>query len=105
MAPIKSVGIIGAGVSGVAAAVHLKLAGLDVTVFERASTSGGIWYVSKAAEINSQLIKFHRVFDERKPPEPPYPSVNASLADFTAVDQTLQIKIRDEEDVLHAPPG
>lgn len=43
MAPIKTVGIIGAGVSGVAAAVHLKAAGLQVTVLERAAFPGGIW--------------------------------------------------------------
>ena len=44
MAPtIKRVGIVGAGVSGVATAAHLKAAGLEVTVFERSSVSGGVW--------------------------------------------------------------
>lgn len=43
MAPIKTVGIIGAGVSGVVAAAHLKAAGLKITVFERAAVSGGVW--------------------------------------------------------------
>jgi cation diffusion facilitator CzcD-associated flavoprotein CzcO len=43
MAPIKTVGVIGAGVSGVAAAAHLKSAGLKVTVFERSSVAGGVW--------------------------------------------------------------
>ena len=42
---IKTVGIIGAGVSGVATAIHLKKAGLDVKVFERNAHIGGIWYV------------------------------------------------------------
>ena len=42
-APIKSVAVIGAGVSGVAAAIHLKSRGLHVTVFERSAKAGGIW--------------------------------------------------------------
>jgi cation diffusion facilitator CzcD-associated flavoprotein CzcO len=44
-AKVKRVGVIGAGVSGVAAAAYLKRAGLDVIVFERSSISGGVWYV------------------------------------------------------------
>lgn len=40
---IKTVAVIGAGVSGVAVAVHLKAAGLDVTVFERTNRAGGVW--------------------------------------------------------------
>jgi ACS family pantothenate transporter-like MFS transporter len=39
----KKVAIIGAGISGVVAAAHLKSEGLDVTVFERSSAAGGIW--------------------------------------------------------------
>lgn len=41
---IRKVGVIGAGVSGVSAAVHLHAAGLDVTVFERSAVAGGVWY-------------------------------------------------------------
>lgn len=41
---VRSVAVIGAGVSGVAAGVHLKRAGLDVTIYERSSRAGGIWY-------------------------------------------------------------
>lgn len=40
---IRSVAVIGAGVSGIAAAVHLKRSGLDVTVYERNRHVGGIW--------------------------------------------------------------
>jgi len=39
----QSVGIIGAGVSGVATAAHLRAAGINVVVFERASVAGGVW--------------------------------------------------------------
>lgn len=44
---VKTVGIIGAGVSGVASAIHLRKAGLQVTVFERNSHVGGVWYVAR----------------------------------------------------------
>jgi cation diffusion facilitator CzcD-associated flavoprotein CzcO len=40
---VEKVAVIGAGVSGVAAAIHLKRAGLDVTVYERNARAGGIW--------------------------------------------------------------
>ncbi len=43
---IRRVAVIGAGASGVATAAHLIYEGLDVTVFERAPTSGGVWSVS-----------------------------------------------------------
>lgn len=52
--PIKSVAVIGAGVSGVSAAAHLKAAGLEVTVFERTKTSGGVWYVLYIILLESQ---------------------------------------------------
>jgi ACS family pantothenate transporter-like MFS transporter len=41
--PTKRVAVIGAGISGVAAAAHMKKEGLEVTVFERSSAAGGIW--------------------------------------------------------------
>lgn len=41
--PIRTVAVIGAGVSGVPATRHLREAGLEVTVFERQSKAGGIW--------------------------------------------------------------
>lgn len=41
---LRRVAVIGAGVSGVAAAIHLKREGLEVTVYERNARAGGIWY-------------------------------------------------------------
>ena len=41
--PSKRVAVIGAGISGVVAAAHLKKEDIDVTVFERSSAAGGIW--------------------------------------------------------------
>jgi cation diffusion facilitator CzcD-associated flavoprotein CzcO len=43
--PAKRVAVVGAGVSGVATAAHLRAAGVDVTVFERSPVAGGVWYV------------------------------------------------------------
>lgn len=45
---IQNVAVIGAGVSGVVSALHLEATGLKVTVYERSSTSGGIWCVAVA---------------------------------------------------------
>jgi cation diffusion facilitator CzcD-associated flavoprotein CzcO len=39
----KRVAVVGAGISGVVAAAHMKREGLKVTVFERSSAAGGIW--------------------------------------------------------------
>jgi NADPH-dependent glutamate synthase beta subunit-like oxidoreductase len=41
----QRVAVIGAGISGVATAAHLKKEGIEVTVFERSSAAGGVWYV------------------------------------------------------------
>lgn len=43
MSEIKHVAVIGAGISGVAAAAHLKKEGIEVTVFERSRAAGGVW--------------------------------------------------------------
>lgn len=43
MHDIKKVAVIGAGVSGVCTATHLKEAGIEVTVFERSAKAGGVW--------------------------------------------------------------
>lgn len=40
---VEKVAVIGAGVSGVAAGIHLKRTGLDVTIYERNARAGGIW--------------------------------------------------------------
>jgi cation diffusion facilitator CzcD-associated flavoprotein CzcO len=52
--PKKHVAIIGAGISGVAAAAHMKKEGLEVTVFERASAAGGIWYFHGLSQMNTR---------------------------------------------------
>lgn len=41
----KSVAVIGAGISGLMSARYLHLTGLNVTVFERSGSLGGVWSV------------------------------------------------------------
>ena len=40
----RKVAIIGAGISGVASAAHLLKRNVDVTIYERNSVAGGVWY-------------------------------------------------------------
>jgi cation diffusion facilitator CzcD-associated flavoprotein CzcO len=51
--PCKHVAVIGAGISGVVAAAHLRKEGVEVTVFERSSAAGGIWYFTSHAYMSS----------------------------------------------------
>lgn len=44
-----------------------------------------------------------RLYDERLPPEPEYPSIEPSEADFSESD--LRLQHTDGEDIKHAPPG
>lgn len=43
--PARRVAVIGAGISGIVTAAHLRNEGIDVTVYERSSAAGGVWYV------------------------------------------------------------
>ncbi|KAJ9652079.1 hypothetical protein H2198_008665 [Neophaeococcomyces mojaviensis] len=78
--PIRTVAVIGAGISGVCSAAHLLKQGLSVTVFERSSTSGGVWH-----------------FDPRSAREPAYPNEVASLGDYDRI-------LFNDEDSYSTPP-
>ena len=54
----QSIAVIGAGVSGIAAAVHLKREGLNVTVFERSPKAGGICESMRHHGIDVEPHKF-----------------------------------------------
>lgn len=79
-------------------------------------------------ESKDVLFKPHfRVYDSRRPPEPDYPSVHPSVADFIAEEETEKNEVEDsdsdltsrdvlmelegdqdrlaEVELLHAPPG
>ncbi|KAI0458376.1 hypothetical protein F5B21DRAFT_24750 [Xylaria acuta] len=84
--PIKSVAVIGAGISGVVSAAHLINEGFEVAVFERTGTIGGVW-----------------CYDERVDFDPPFPNVVPPAQDWTDVEaEGLQPA---EALILHGPPG
>ncbi|KAI4763755.1 dimethylaniline monooxygenase [Aureobasidium sp. EXF-3400] len=106
---VKTVAVIGAGVSGVSSAIHLRNAGLEVTVFERGDVAGGVW-----------------VYNSRTAVEPAYPATLPSTGDSPAFDSLLKTtdrhtrrdspvdqELRDSKSdvdssdlaILHAPPG
>lgn len=68
---VKTVGIIGAGVAGLAAAKTLIAEGFDCTVYERAPKLGGVWadgYVNFGVQVQKELYEFP---DFPLPPEAP----------------------------------
>lgn len=108
---IKSVAVIGAGISGVCSAAHLLKQGLEVVLFERSSIAGGVWH-----------------FDERAAPDPQYPNEKPSAGDYkrhvptahgyltpprtpsteSLVQKGKSISLpldRNALEVAHAPPG
>lgn len=89
--PSKRIAVIGAGISGVTTAAHLKSEGLNVIVFERSSVAGGVW-----------------VYDERKPIEPKYPSILASQADDLYINtqkNSAEVEPSEIMRLQHSPPG
>ncbi|KUJ17156.1 FAD/NAD(P)-binding domain-containing protein [Mollisia scopiformis] len=85
--PPKRVAVIGAGISGITAAKHLKHVGINAVVFERSSRIGGNW-----------------LYDARRPVEPTYPSLKASIAD-PWIAKTGDEECTSEDDLKFAPPG
>ena len=56
------VAIIGAGASGLCAAVKLKLAGIDFVVLERTKSVGGVWSVNKYPEAGCDVPSMYYSF-------------------------------------------
>lgn len=84
--PIRSVAVIGSGFSGVSAAAHLLLAGIDVTVFERSGVVGGVWH-----------------YDSRLPLTPPFPNLTPPAAD-SRYNSPPEGLTADEASIYHASP-
>ncbi|TRX87738.1 hypothetical protein FHL15_011368 [Xylaria flabelliformis] len=84
--PIKSVAVIGAGISGVVSAAHLIKEGFEVAVFERTGTVGGVW-----------------CYDERVDRDPPFPNTVPPVQDWTDVE--TEGLTAAEALILHGPPG
>lgn len=58
---VRKVGIIGAGVAGLAAAKTLIAEGLECTIFDRAGRVGGVWadgYVNFGVQVQKELYEF-----------------------------------------------
>ena len=58
---VKRVGIIGAGVAGLATAKTLQAEGLDCTILERAERIGGVWaigYSNFGVQVQKELYQF-----------------------------------------------
>lgn len=51
----QKVAVIGAGVSGLTAAKHLRGFDLEVTVLERSSHVGGVWYGSRLHDMRDPV--------------------------------------------------
>lgn len=86
---IRTVGVIGAGLSGIVATAHLLRAGIDVTVFERSDSPGGTW------KFSPEVV-----------PDPPFPSVRPPAADWDEVERLLANKPGVEDAVkIFDPPG
>ncbi|KAI1304325.1 hypothetical protein F5Y03DRAFT_358034 [Xylaria venustula] len=84
--PIKNVAVIGAGISGVTSAAHLIKEGIEVAVFERTGTIGGVWY-----------------YDERVDRDPPFPNLIPPAQDWN--DLEAEGLSPAEALLLHGPPG
>ena len=60
-APVRTVGIIGAGVSGLATAKALTQQGMDCTVYDRQPALGGVWadgYAGFGVQVQKDLYQF-----------------------------------------------
>lgn len=97
MAPIKSVAVVGAGISGVSTAAHLLGHNFEVVVFERSGAAGGVW-----------------VFDPRRDKESDYPISENTTPEYSPPPTTNGTNRKTNgthkesiEDALlaHAPPG
>ena len=58
---VQHVGIIGAGVAGLATAKTLQAEGLECTIFERAERLGGVWadgYSNFGVQVQKELYQF-----------------------------------------------
>jgi NADPH-dependent 2,4-dienoyl-CoA reductase/sulfur reductase-like enzyme len=53
--PETTVGVVGAGVSGMAMGLALQAAGVPFTIFEKASEVGGTWRENRYPGLSGQL--------------------------------------------------
>jgi phytoene desaturase len=94
---VKSAGIIGAGFGGLSAAIHLRLKGFDVDVFEANATVGGRANVIAGDgftfDTGPSLVNYPWVFEEL------FAAAGRKLSDYVTllpVDPTVQFRWRDQ---------
>lgn len=86
---IRTVGVIGAGLSGIVTAAHLLRTGIHVTVFERSNSPGGAW-------------KFSPETDR----DPPFPNVRPPAADWNELKESRASGLSPEGAVkIFDPPS
>ena len=110
MSNIKSVAVIGAGISGVCSAAHLLKASLDVVLFERTSVAGGVWHFDSNSAHEAQYpneipswgdYQRDKFDDENAYQTPPHtPERDRSPSIGTTTEEALQ-----SEYIAFAPPG
>lgn len=93
----KSVCVIGAGFGGLSAAIHLRLKGFDVTIFEANSTVGGRANVISrdgfTFDTGPSLVNYPWVFEDL------FAAAGKKLCDYVTllpVDPTVQFRWRDQ---------
>ncbi|KAH6645436.1 FAD dependent oxidoreductase [Truncatella angustata] len=83
---IRTVAVVGAGLSGIVSAAHLLRTGISVTVFERANIAGGVWEFSPQTGRDS-----------------PFPSTRPPVPDW---DEPIAEGLSPEKaPLIFAPPG
>lgn len=112
----QRIAVVGAGISGVVTAAHLLKHGLQVTVFERSSGPGGVWYecdIWPPHQGERECLMLRRRYDSRSSREPQYPSERPSSGDYESFSNLKEEDSRGAEDegyssdieIAHAPPG
>ena len=83
---VKTVGIVGAGVAGLATARELIAEGRECTLFERSQTLGGVWsdgYLNFGVQVQKELYEFPDwPLPDGTPNFTPGPIIHKYLTDF-----------------------
>ncbi|KAK8087723.1 hypothetical protein PG997_002684 [Apiospora hydei] len=85
---IKTVAIVGAGLSGIVSAAHLLRAGMDVTVFERGDEVGGAW-----------------IYSEQPDQDPPFPNTRPPTSPKRPWEANGAVPSPEAMSRIFAPPG
>ncbi|RYY50965.1 MAG: K+ transport protein [Chitinophagaceae bacterium] len=102
----KNIGIIGAGISGLATAKVFKELGYEVTVFEKAGSIGGVWERSRTyIKLSTQTTKNEYAFSDYPMPAsfPEWPT-GAHMSEYLegyAAHFDIECHIRFNIEVMH----